>query len=54
MRSGNQTNTREIFMEYRNLGKAGVKVSKVCLGAAFSRPRGREGFALRWCSGPWI
>ena len=26
-------------MEYRNLGKAGVKVSKVCLGAAF---RGQE------------
>ena len=26
-------------MEYRNLGKAGIKVSKVCLGTAF---RGQE------------
>jgi len=26
-------------MEYRNLGKSGVKVSKVCLGTAF---RGQE------------
>ncbi|MCL4507028.1 MAG: aldo/keto reductase [Chloroflexi bacterium] len=34
-------------MEYRNLGKAGVKVSPVCLGTAFRGSRNDEGLCIR-------